>query len=193
MMKFDVVVIGGGLAGMTAATALQQGGLKCAVVAEGLSLSGASREAYTAAGGTLLAGDRVTGGMIENGRLVSIRTEKLGDVTLEARAFILATGKFFSRGIVADMQKVYEPGAAVGDVQYDADRSTWFSPSFAAPQRFLEFGVIAEDGCAVRDGVKIENLFPAGEVLAGLSSAASDATAEIKKSALAAAEAARRI
>jgi glycerol-3-phosphate dehydrogenase subunit B len=192
MMKFDVVVIGGGLAGMTAATALQQGGLKCAVVAEGLSLSGASREAYTAAGGTLLAGDRVTGGMIENGRLVSIRTEKLGDVTLEARAFILATGKFFSRGIVADMQKVYEPIFGL-DVQYDADRSTWFSPSFAAPQRFLEFGVIAEDGCAVRNGVKIENLFPAGEVLAGLSSAASDATAEIKKSALAAAEAARRI
>ena len=192
MMKFDVVVIGGGLAGMTAATALQQGGLKCAVVAEGLSLSGASREAYTAAGGTLLAGDRVTGGTIENGRLVSIRTEKLGDVTLEARAFILATGKFFSRGIVADMQKVYEPIFGL-DVQYDADRSTWFSPSFAAPQRFLEFGVIAEDGCAVRNGVKIENLFPAGEVLAGLSSAASDATAEIKKSALAAAEAARRI
>ncbi len=191
-MKFDVVVIGGGLAGMTAATALQQGGLKCAVVAEGLSLSGASREAYTAAGGTLLAGDRVTGGTIENGRLVSIRTEKLGDVTLEARAFILATGKFFSRGIVADMQKVYEPIFGL-DVQYDADRSTWFSPSFAAPQRFLEFGVIAEDGCAVRNGVKIENLFPAGEVLAGLSSAASDATAEIKKSALAAAEAARRI
>lgn len=192
MMKFDAVIIGGGLAGMTAATALQQGGLKCAVVAEGLSLSGASREAYTAAGGTLLAGDRVTGGTIENGRLVSIRTEKLGDVTLEARAFILATGKFFSRGIVADMQKVYEPIFGL-DVQYDADRSTWFSPSFAAPQRFLEFGVIAEDGCAVRNGVKIENLFPAGEVLAGLSSAASDATAEIKKSALAAAEAARRI
>ena len=192
MMKFDVVVIGGGLAGMTAATALQQGGLRCAVIAEGLSLSGASREAYTAAGGTLLAGDRVTGGTIENGRLLSIRTEKLGDVTLEARAFILATGKFFSRGIVADMQKVYEPIFGL-DVQYDADRSTWFSPSFAAPQRFLEFGVIAEDGCAVRNGVKIENLFPAGEVLAGLSSAASDATAEIKKSALAAAEAARRI
>lgn len=192
MMKFDAVIIGGGLAGMTAATALQQGGLKCAVVAEGLSLSGASREAYTAAGGTLLAGDRVTGGTIENGRLVSIRTEKLGDVTLEARAFILATGKFFSRGIIADMQKVYEPIFGL-DVQYDADRSTWFSPSFAAPQRFLEFGVIAEDGCAVRNGVKIENLFPAGEVLAGLSSAASDATAEIKKSALAAAEAARRI
>ena len=191
-MKFDAVIIGGGLAGMTAATALQQGGLKCAVVAEGLSLSGASREAYTAAGGTLLAGDRVTGGTIENGRLVSIRTEKLGDVTLEARAFILATGKYFSRGIVADMNRVYEPVFGL-DVQYDTDRICWFNSSFSAPQRFLEFGVITEDGCAVKDGVKIENLFPAGEVLAGLSSAASDATAEIKKSALAAAEAARRI
>ena len=192
MMKFDVVIIGGGLAGMTAATTLQQGGLRCAVVAEGLSLSGTSREAYIAAGGTLLAGDRVTGGRIVNGRLLDVTTEKLGDVTLEARAFILATGKFFSRGILADMDKVYEPVFGL-DVQYDPDRSNWFSPSFSAPQRFLEFGVVTEDGCAVKDGVRIENLFPAGEVLAGLSSAGSDATGEITQSALAAAEAARRI
>ena len=191
-MKFDVVIIGGGLAGVTAATALQQGGLRCALVAEGLSLSGVSREPFLAAGGTLLAGDRVNGGTIEDGRLVSVSTEKLGDVTLEARAFILATGKFFSRGIVADMDKVYEPVFGL-DVQYDSDRSAWFNPSFAAPQRFLEFGVLTQDGCALMDGKKIVNLFPAGEVLAGISSAGSDKSEEIKKSALAAAEAARRI
>ena len=192
MMKFDVIIIGGGLAGVTAATALQQEGLRCAMIAEGLSLSGASREAFLAAGGTLLAGDRVTGGTIEGGRLVSVRTEKLGDVTLEARAFILATGKYFSRGIVADMDKVYEPVFGL-DVEYDADRSAWFNPSFAAPQKFLEFGVKAQDGCALREGSRIANLFPAGEVLAGISSAGGDATEEIRKSALAAAEAARRI
>ena len=191
MMKFDVVVIGGGLAGMTAATELQRSGLRCAVVAAGLSLHEAPRSEFKAAGGTLLAGDIVVGGEFEDGRLVCVRTGKLGDVTLEADWFILATGKYFSKGIIADMDKVYEPLFGL-DVEYDEDRSKWFDPSFAAPQRFLEFGVKSEGGCALKDGSPIKNLLPAGEVLAGLTSAQGDATAAIKKSALDAVEIIRR-
>ena len=191
MMKFDVVVIGGGLAGMTAATELQRPGLRCAVVAAGLSLHEAPRSEFKAAGGTILAGDIVVGGEFEDGRLVCVRTDKLGDVTLEADWFILATGKYFSKGIIADMDKVYEPLFGL-DVEYDEDRSKWFDPSFAAPQRFLEFGVKSEGGCALKDGSPIKNLLPAGEVLAGLTSAQGDATAAIKKSALDAVEIIRR-
>jgi glycerol-3-phosphate dehydrogenase subunit B len=191
MMKFDVVVIGGGLAGMTAATELQRSGLRCAVVAAGLSLHEAPRSEFKAAGGTLLAGDIVVGGKFEDGRLVCVRTDKLGDVTLEADWFILATGKYFSKGIIADMDKVYEPLFGL-DVEYDEDRSKWFDPSFAAPQRFLEFGVKSEGGCALKDGSPIKNLLPAGEVLAGLTSAQGDATTAIKKSALDAVEIIRR-
>lgn len=190
-MKFDVIIIGGGLAGMTAATALQNAGLKCAVIAEGLSLHNASRREFSAAGGTLLAGDRVTGGRFSDGRLVEVRTEKLEDVPLTADNFILATGKYFSKGIVADMDKVYEPLFGL-DVAYEEDRSKWFDPSFAAPQKFLEFGVRAQDGCALKDGKAIANLFPAGEVLAGISSAQSDATEQIIKSAQDAVTAIRR-
>lgn len=190
-MKFDVVIIGGGLAGVTAATELQKSGLKCAMVAEGLSLSEAPRTEFRKAGGTVLAGDRVVSGTFEGKRLVCVRTEKLGEATLDASHFILATGKFFSRGIVADMDKVYEPVFGL-DVQYDGDRSAWFSPNFAAQQRFLEFGVSSIDGCAVKDGAKIENLFPAGEVLAGISGAREGGSQQIIKSALAAADAVRR-
>jgi anaerobic glycerol-3-phosphate dehydrogenase B subunit len=191
MMKFDVIVIGGGLAGMTAAEALQSAGLKCAVIAEGLSLHNAPRNAFRAAGGTLLAGDRVTGGDFDGDRLVRVHTEKLGDVALEAGAFVLATGKYFSKGIVADMDKVYEPLFGL-DVEYDADRSGWFDPSFAAPQRFLEFGVKAEDGRALKDGKPLANVYPAGEVLAGICGAQGDATETIRKSGLDAADAIRR-
>lgn len=190
-MKFDVIIIGGGLAGMTAATALQTDGLKCAVVAEGLSLHNASRREFSAAGGTLLAGDRVVSGRFEADRLVAVRTEKLGDVELEADNFVLATGKYFSRGLVADMDRVYEPLFGL-DVEYDADRSKWFDASFAAPQRFLEFGVKCEGCRAVKDGAVIANLFPAGEVLAGVTSAQGDATEAIVKSAAEAVKAIRR-
>ena len=187
-MKFDVVIIGGGLAGVTAATALQQAGLKCVLVAEGLSLDGASRRDFRLAGGTVLAGDRVTGGTFEQDRLVCVSTEKLGDEMLYADAFVLATGKYFSRGIVADMDKVYEPIFGL-DVQYDPDTSTWFNPSFAARQRFLDFGVFTRSGCAIKNGNPIVNLFPAGEVLAGLSGAQGDASELIRQSALEAAKA----
>lgn len=190
-MKFDVIIIGGGLAGMTAATALQEAGLRCAVVAEGLSLHNAPRRGFSAAGGTMLAGDRVVSGRFAGDRLVAVRTEKLGDVELEAENFVLATGKYFSRGLVADMDRVYEPLFGL-DVEYDEDRSTWFDPSFAAPQKFLEFGVKSLDGRAVKDGAVIANLYPAGEVLAGVTSAQGDATAAIVKSADEAVKAIRR-
>lgn len=187
-MKFDVVIIGGGLAGMTAAAELQNGGLRCAVVAEGLSLNNISANDFKAAGGTLLRGDRVTGGTFGDGRLLSVCTAKLGDVCLEADYFILATGKYFSRGLAADMDKVYEPLFGL-DVEYDPDRSTWFDRSFAAPQKFLEFGVKTQNGAALKNGEAIINLFPAGEVLQGISSADHDAREQIIESAHAAAQA----
>lgn len=192
MMKFDVIIIGGGLAGMTAATELQKSGARCAVVSEGLSLHNPSAREFKAAGGTVLNGDSVTGGTFDSNRLISVRTAKLGDVTLEADSFVLATGKYFSKGLVADMDKVYEPLFAL-DVQYDPDRSTWFDPSFAAPQRFLEFGVEVRDGKAVKQGKVIDNLYPVGEVVYGISSAQGDATAQIRLSALDAVKAIRRI
>jgi len=191
MMKFDVAIIGGGLAGVTAATVLQRSGMRCVLISEGLSLYGTPREDFRAAGGTLLAGDRVCGGTFDGNRLASISTEKLGDVTIEADAFVLATGKYFSRGIVADMDRLYEPIFGL-DVEYDSDRSNWFSQGFADSQRFLEFGVKTKDGCALLGGQKIVNLFPAGEVLAGITGAQGDASETIRKSGLAAAEAIRR-
>ena len=186
-MKFDVIIIGGGLAGITAATALQQAGLKCVVVSEGLSLNEAPGKAFRACGGTILPGDRVTGGTFSGDRLLSVNTEKLAPTALEADFFILATGKYFSRGIMADMDKVYEPVFGL-DVEYDADRSTWFNPDFSQPQRFLEFGVRTLDGCALRNGRPIVNLFPAGEVLAGLTGSQGDASGRIRRSGLDAAE-----
>lgn len=187
-MKFDVIIIGGGLAGVTAATALQQAGLRCALVASGLSLHEAPRAEFREAGGTVLAGEEVTGGTISGGRLQSVRTRRLGDLPLEADEFILATGKFFSKGLIADMSRVYEPLFGL-DTEFDPDRGAWFSPGFSASQRFLEFGVRTSGGCALKDGNVIENLRPVGEILAGVDITAPGATELIRSSALEAAQA----
>ena len=182
-MRFDVVIIGGGLAGTTAATALQQAGLRCVLVSAGLSLNETSHAPFRAAGGTVLAGDTVTGGTLAGGRVLNVSTLKLGSEPLEADAFVLATGKYFSRGIVADMDRIYEPVFGL-DVDYDSDRSTWFAPSFGAHQRFLDFGVCSGGGCALKDGERILNLFPAGEVLATVSGSCGDASEPIRRSAM---------
>lgn len=183
-MKFDVIVIGGGLAGMTAAYDLQFNGLKCAVVSEGRSLSNADCKDFVDFGGVVLSGDRVCDAEFEDGVLKSIRTEKLGDVALEADNFIIATGKFFSRGLVADMDKVYEPVFGL-DVFYEADRTKWFDRSFSAHQPFLDFGVETdEDGHARLNGASIPNLYAAGEILKGISGAEHDAAGIIRESAL---------
>lgn len=187
-MKFDVAIIGGGLAGVTAATTLQQAGFRCVLIAEGLSLDGTSRREFRLAGGTVLQGDRVTSGIFNNNMLQGVCTEKLGDEVIYADSFVLATGKYFSRGIIADMDKVYEPVFGL-DVEYDRDRGTWFNPTFSARQKFLDFGVFTRNGRATINGEPIVNLYPAGEVLAGLSGAQGDASELIRQSALDAAKA----
>jgi len=183
-MKFDVIIIGGGLSGMTAAAELQNAGKRCAVITDGLSLNPGPASRFTAAGGTVIPANRVCDFEAEGNKVISVRTDKLSDTALEAADFILATGKYFSRGLVADMDKVYEPifGA---DVEYDPDRNVWFGKSFSTHQKFLEFGVrTSADGKVLVGGVEMSNLWAAGEILAGITSSEGDATRTIRESAI---------
>ena len=88
-------------------------------------------------------------------------------ITLEASEFVLATGRFFSRGLIADMEGVREPlfGA---DVDFPADRSKWFDPDFFAPQPFEGFGVKTDKkGRILKGGKAVENVFAIGKILGG--------------------------
>lgn len=181
-MKFDVIIIGGGLAGMTAGEMLQGSGLKCAVIAEGRSLWNVSSKVFEDAGGEFLAGDRVVSGTFEGNALKSVRTGNLGEFDLEADTFIIATGKYFSRGLVADMDKIYEPVFGL-DVDYDTDRSNWFNFNFSGKQNFMEFGVFTDEKSRPSiDGQVIENLYAAGEILPGINCVAPDAEQAIRAS-----------
>lgn len=167
-MKYDVVIIGGGLAGMTAGIELQKAGKKTIAVAFGLSMHQAPRQEYVSLGGTLLSGDMVTGGEFgADGKLKCVRTRNLGGTPLEAENFILCSGKFFSKGLISTMDKVYEPVFGC-DVDYIQDPSQWTDKDFFAPQPFLAFGVKTDGmGRVCVDGKTIENLYAAGEILSG--------------------------
>lgn len=181
-MKFDVVVIGGGKAGAKVAASMLEQGKKVAVVSSGLSINNVSLKEIEEKGAVVFAGDTVTGGSFEGSKLVRVSTQKLREVSLEAKAFVLATGGFFSRGLYADMEKVYERALGL-DVEFAADREQWFDADFSAPQPFLDFGVkVDQDGRAFKGGVVLENVYAAGEVLSGVNSVCEDAEQRIAES-----------
>lgn len=173
-MKFDVIVIGGGIAGVTVAENLQSSGFDCALISEGHSIHNVDYRGFIKARGVYLNSDRVVESFIENGRVIYVRSENLPDEQLRAEYFVLATGKFFGRGIVADMDKVYEPVFGL-DVQYLEDRGTWFDSNFAAHQPFLDFGVkVDAKHHPFIDSKPVENLFAVGEVVEGCTLAEKD-------------------
>lgn len=166
-MRFDVVIIGGGLAGVSAALELQKAGKRCIVVSEGLSLHKTPKAEYLAAGGLFLAGDSVLGGSWDGSRLLGVRTRNLEKDLLYADHFILSTGRFFSRGLVATMDSILEPVFGA-DVDYIKGRENWCSQDFYTAQAFESFGVKTDDSGRVSVGGKTaDNLYAAGEVLAG--------------------------
>ena len=166
-MKFDVIIIGGGRAGTEIGAALQKSGINCLIVAKGLSINPSKRTEFVACGGTLLPGDSVVGGGFDGAVLKNVRTENLVGTVLEADFFVLATGKFFSGGLVSTMDGIYEPVFGC-DVQYETDKEKWVNPDFYADQPFERFGVVTDDSGRVSvKGVTIDNLYAAGEILAG--------------------------
>ena len=163
-MKFDAIVIGGGWSGAKAALELLKSGREVALFMSGRPVYKVDLSEFKSLGGLVVAGDKVTGGRIEDGKVVSVTTEDLGTVC--ADVYVLATGKFFGGGLVADMDKVYEPVFGL-DVEYEKDRSKWFDPDFFADQPFLNFGVKADaEGHPYKDGTCISNLTVTGGILA---------------------------
>ncbi|MGZ2370824.1 glycerol-3-phosphate dehydrogenase subunit GlpB [Ancylomarina sp. YFZ004] len=118
-------------------------------------------------GGTFFMGDNVEEGNFENNRLLDIKTNNHGDIKLEADEFILASGSFYSKGIVATHDRLYEPIFGL-DIDGDTDRANWLDEKFFNDQPYMHYGVKADSNFrALMKGQTIENLYVAGSVLGG--------------------------
>ena len=118
-------------------------------------------------GGIYMLGDSVKEGKFENGLLKAIVTENHGDTAFEADNFVLASGSFFSKGLVADMDGVNEPVFGLDLVDMPA-RPEWYKKDMFEAQPYMSFGVQVDDSFhAMKDGKAIENLYAVGSVLGG--------------------------
>ncbi|MBR2497827.1 MAG: FAD-binding protein, partial [Parabacteroides sp.] len=102
-----------------------------------------------------------------DGKLKSIQTTNHGNMKFEADHFVLATGSFFSHGIVASPDKVYEPILGL-DVDAEGSRSEWYDRNLFKPQPYMKFGVSTDANFRVKkEGKTLSNMYAVGAVLSG--------------------------
>lgn len=123
---------------------------------------------FEKAGGRFFMGDTVTDAEFDTeGNVVSVGTSNFGDIRLYADNFVLATGSFFSKGLIATPDSVYEPVFGA-DIDYMKDRAEWFERNFWNRQNYISFGVRTDSSMKVSiDGKPVNNLYGAGSVLGG--------------------------
>lgn len=125
------------------------------------------RHYFRMLGGNYLMGDSAVSGTFEGDRLTAVTTAKLGDMPLRADHFVLATGSFISRGLMADYERVYEPVLGV-DVNADSDPNRWTQFGVLQPQAYSRFGVATDERLrCLKQGKPIVNLHAVGSILSG--------------------------
>ena len=118
-------------------------------------------------GGDYRMGETAASGTIEDERVVSIKTNKSGATPLKADRFVLATGSFITRGLVADSQRIYEPIFDL-DTDADEDREKWTQYNVLEPQAYWTYGIATDERLRCRkQGKTIMNLHGIGSVLSG--------------------------
>ena len=133
----------------------------------GMRMLNQLRHYFRMLGGNYLMGDSAVSGTFEGDRLTAVTTAKLGEMPLKADNFVLATGSFISRGLIADYERVYEPVLGV-DVDADNDPDRWTSFGVLQPQAYSRFGVATDKMLhCLKQGKTISNLYAIGSVLSG--------------------------
>ena len=119
-------------------------------------------------GGRFFLGDNVLeADYHKDGSVKSISTSNFDDIRVYADDFVLATGSFFSKGLIATPDKIYEPifGA---DLSYADKRDGWFDRNFWNRQNYISFGTKVSDTLNVFiEGKEISNLYAIGSLIGG--------------------------
>ncbi|MCR4566413.1 MAG: glycerol-3-phosphate dehydrogenase subunit GlpB [Bacteroidales bacterium] len=135
----------------------------------GIRMQRLLKQRFISLGGMFISADTVCGGEVADGRLVSVRTLNHGDTRFEADHFVFACGSFFSNGLKATRDKVYEPVLGL-DVEYEGSHGEWFDPDVYAEQPYMSFGVRTDNQLRVSlNGQTLENAYAVGQLLSGAS------------------------
>lgn len=128
------------------------------------------RRSFQQAGGVYMLGDTAMRYDAEGDRVAALYTADHGDIAFTADDYVLATGSYFSQGLVAAADGVREPLFGL-DVACAADRGAWYDRDLFAAQPFEQFGVKCDERLrGLRGGRAVENLYAIGAGLGGIQS-----------------------
>lgn len=118
-------------------------------------------------GGTYMLGDSIKKADIEDNFIKRVYSYNHGDIPFVAENVVLATGSYFSQGLIATSDRVYEPVFNL-DVAYLSDRQQWYDPNMFKNQGYQQFGVKTNNVFkGLKGGEPIRNLFVSGAILEG--------------------------
>lgn len=130
------------------------------------------RHQFEALGGLMMNGDSAVKAHFDGDRVRCIMTRLHNDEEIIADNFVLASGSFFSKGLVSEFDKIFEPVfySDITGVQGfdDKDRFTWTDHRFSNPQPYQSAGVVINAHCQVqKSGQFLTNLYAIGNVIGG--------------------------
>jgi glycerol-3-phosphate dehydrogenase subunit B len=136
------------------------------------------RQAFEQAGGIMMKGDNVLRAEMTENRVTALYTRLNEEVALTADHYVLATGSFFSNGLIADFDKIIEPVFGLDlllptieseqNMPSALQRSRWTHSRFAEAQPYQQFGVKINARCqSQKQGKTIENCYAIGAVVGG--------------------------
>lgn len=125
------------------------------------------RKCFQGAGGVYMLGDTVLRAECEGNKVGRLYSCNHGDIPFRARHFVLATGSYFSQGLMATPGRVYEPVFGL-DIASLGERESWYSKEVFDAQPYQRFGVKTDETFrGIREGELMDNLYVAGAVLEG--------------------------
>jgi len=125
------------------------------------------RSVFQQNGGVFMLGDNVLRADIKGNRISQIYSFNHGDIPFVGQNFILATGSYFSQGLIASTEKIYEPIFDL-DVTFTPNRTQWYNSDVFDAQPYQSFGIKTDSTFrCTREGKIFENLYAAGAILEG--------------------------
>ncbi|WP_140919180.1 glycerol-3-phosphate dehydrogenase subunit GlpB [Limnobaculum xujianqingii] len=133
----------------------------------GMRMHMALRRRFQQLGGQFMPGDAVLRAETEGQNVTRIYTRNHTDIPVVAQQVVLASGSFFSNGLVAEFDRIHEPVFGL-DVHDAAQRADWTQESMFSAQPYLRFGVKTDRQLrGTVAGQSLNNLYIIGAVLGG--------------------------